>query len=398
VPVNKTTDIVSALRAILLARAEGKITPEEFERRQAEIHALVLASSPGQANEKSPSAGISRSAEQGTSRRPPPKWLILIPLVAFMAGIGLYFVLAKPGSVANAPAETVQKTGTGADAVNAPQIEQQIKTLTAEVTKNPMNGEAWADLARSHSALGQHAPAADAFAKAAAILPPDASLLSDWADAYVVAHNRQWDETSRALVKRALAADPKFLKALSLAATDAFDNANYAGAIGYWKRMKDAVPSEASVQKYADANIAEATAVMTGNSVNTADAPLKETAAGPAKAASAAIAGAIVINEKLRAKTLPTDTVFVFAKATEGQGPPLAVKRYPVADLPVDFRLDDDASMVPGRGLSSVIEAVVSARVSRSGNPIAQPGDLESAAQRLKVGASGIRLEINSTR
>jgi cytochrome c-type biogenesis protein CcmH len=93
---------------------------------------------------------------------------------------------------------------------------------------------------------------------------------------------------------------------------------------------------------------------------------------------------------------LPSDAVFIVAKATEGQGPPLAAKRYTVADLPITFQLDDDASMIPGQGLSKAIDVVVTARISRSGNPLAQSGDLESAPQRAKVGSSGLQLEINT--
>jgi cytochrome c-type biogenesis protein CcmH len=401
VAVKKTPDIVSALRTILLARAEGTITADEFERRQAEIHAMILAEAPAATIPAAATTPARPPLVATQSRRKPPIVWIALPLVAVtIAALGLYAWLDKSRPAPASSAENLQTSNTGARKIDTAQLEQQITALAAEVTKNPMNGEAWANLARAHSQKGQHAQAEEAYAKAAALVPPDAALLGDWADAYVVSHNRQWDDTSRGLIKRALAADPKHLKSLSLAATDAFDSANYAGAIAYWKRMKDAASNDGSVKQYADDNIAEATAVMSGKTVaaNLPTGAGEKAGATVASGAMGAIAGTVAIGEKLRGKVAPTDTVFVLAKATEGKGPPLAAKRYTVADLPVEFRLDDDASMIPGQGLSRVIEAVVVARVSKSGNPVAQPGDLESPPQHVKVGSHDLKVEINSVR
>jgi cytochrome c-type biogenesis protein CcmH len=398
VTAKNASDIVSALRTILQARAEGKMTTEEFERRQAEVHAIILSAAPTETNvEPVVTAAHPPRAPSDGQGNPARLWILLPVAAVTIAAAGLYFWLDKSRSAPAKPAENLQASDTGARKVDSAQVDQQLAALAAEVAKNPMNGEAWASLARSYAHNGQHTQAADAFAKAAAILPPDAALLGDWADSFVVAHNRQWDDTSRGLIKRALAADPKHLKSLSLAATDAFDNADYAGAIAYWKRMKFAATNDAAVNKYADDNIAEATAAMSGKNVTSTSPAGAEPVSG-AKTGSGAIAGTIAISEKLRGRISPTDTIFVLAKNSEGQGPPLAAKRYTVADLPVEFRLDDDASMIPGQGLSRVIEAVVIARVSKSGNPVAQPGDLESAPQRVKVGAHDLKVEINSVR
>ncbi len=391
------TDIVDALRSNLLAHAEGKISSDEFERRQAEIHALVLSTPATEVGAEVTKNSTVVPAGNPVAPRSVSKLLILLPIVGVIAVAGLYVWSAKPGSSPALTSERVETSDTGGKKVDAAQIEQQLTALVAEVAKNPMNGEAWATLARAYTQKGQHAQAEDAYAKAAAILPPDASLLADWADSYVVAHKRQWDDTSRGLIKRALAADPRHLKSLSLAATDAFDNADYSGAIAYWKRLKDAGGNDASVRKYADDNIAEATALISGKGV-ASNLPASNEQKTGSTATSGAIAGTVAIAKKLRSRTLPTDAVFIVAKTTEGQGPPLAAKRYTVADLPIAFRLDDDASMIPGQGLSKAIDVVVTARISRSGNPLAQSGDMESAPQRAKVGSSELKLEINTVR
>jgi len=55
---------------------------------------------------------------------------------------------------------------------------------------------------------------------------------------------------------------------------------------------------------------------------------------------------------------------------------PLAVKRLSVAELPARITLSDDDAMVASMKLSSFNKIIVGARVSKSGNPVAQSGDL----------------------
>jgi hypothetical protein len=63
------------------------------------------------------------------------------------------------------------------------------------------------------------------------------------------------------------------------------------------------------------------------------------------------------------------------AKAAGGSPMPLAVVRKLASDQPVDFVLNDEASMVQGMGLSSADKVIVSAKISRSGDAMQiEPG------------------------
>ena len=75
---------------------------------------------------------------------------------------------------------------------------------------------------------------------------------------------------------------------------------------------------------------------------------------------------------------------------------PLAVLRKQVRDLPVTFRLDDSMAMAPTAKLSDHPQVVVGARISKSGQPASQPGDLEGLTQPVKLGATGIAVVISS--
>jgi cytochrome c-type biogenesis protein CcmH/NrfG len=73
-------------------------------------------------------------------------------------------------------------------------------------------------------------------------------------------------DTMRDIVKRALAADPKHLKSLALAGSEAFDRSDFKAAIDYWKRMKATAPSGSMDAKLADSNIEEAMSRISGSS------------------------------------------------------------------------------------------------------------------------------------
>jgi cytochrome c-type biogenesis protein CcmH len=73
---------------------------------------------------------------------------------------------------------------------------------------------------------------------------------------------------------------------------------------------------------------------------------------------------------------------------------PVAVLRAKVKDLPLTFRLDDSLAMAPTMKLSGQKEVVVAARVSKSGNAIAQPGDLAGQSAPVAPGAHDLSIVI----
>lgn len=75
---------------------------------------------------------------------------------------------------------------------------------------------------------------------------------------------------------------------------------------------------------------------------------------------------------------------------------PLAVVRKKVRDLPATFALDDSMSMTPEAKLSSFDKVVVSARVSKSGDVKAKPGDLQGQSGPVASDAAGVSVVIDS--
>jgi len=73
----------------------------------------------------------------------------------------------------------------------------------------------------------------------------------------------------------------------------------------------------------------------------------------------------------------------------------LAAMRIPAGELPKEFTLDDAMGMAAVMKLSSAGEVIVEARVSRTGNALAQPGDLFGRSGPIKPGATGLRITID---
>jgi hypothetical protein len=95
-----------------------------------------------------------------------------------------------------------------------------------------------------------------------------------------------------------------------------------------------------------------------------------------AAGATMRLTGTVEVAPALRAK-LPAEAIlFVLAKSAVLTGPPLAVVKIPVKHWPVRFQLDDSNAMMPAAKLSSAEIVIVEARVSLTGNPMAQRGDL----------------------
>jgi cytochrome c-type biogenesis protein CcmH len=193
------------------------------------------------------------------------------------------------------------------------------------------------------------------------------------------------------IVDRALKADPKNPRALALAGAIAFDKGDYVLAVRHWETLTQVTPADTPAGQQVREHLAEAR--KRAGMPPSADAAPR--VASPAKPASQAqVSGTVRLAPALQARVAPDDTVFVFARATEGQRVPLAVLRKQVKDLPLSFTLDDSLAMSPAATLSGASRVIIAARITKGG-PVAKPGDLQGLSMPVPVGTSGVAIEIN---
>lgn len=91
----------------------------------------------------------------------------------------------------------------------------------------------------------------------------------------------------------------------------------------------------------------------------------------------------VSLDPSLRPQLEPESSVYIFVRAVENPGPPLAVVRKKVAELPLEITLSDSHAMMPNLKLSDAENVVVGARISPSGNPERRQGDYEQLSDSI---------------
>jgi len=178
---------------------------------------------------------------------------------------------------------------------------------------------------------------------------------------------------------------------LELAGTLAFDRGDFKTAIAHWTLAADTLaatePASRTVMNLR-AGIEEAQRRGGVAPSQPAQPPL-QASAGPQ------VSGRIELSPALKGQAGPEDTILIFARVVDGPRMPVAVLRRQVKELPLDFVLDEKAAMNPGLKLSPSMLVTVGARISKSGQAAAQPGDLQGFSEPVPVGTKGLRIEIN---
>jgi len=285
--------------------------------------------------------------------------------------------------------------------ITAAQIEAMVEKLAARLKEQPNDVQGWTMLGRSYAVLGRHEQASAAFKKALELKPDDPALLVDYADTLAASNGGNLEGEPSRLLTRALRADPNNQKALSLAGFAAFNRKDYPLALQHWQKLAQLAP-DSEFTRLIEGGIDEArrrmadTAPTASRAGSAAAAPLAQApdTQGP-RASAASVSGVVKLAPSLAAKTTPEDTVFVYARAAQGSRVPLAILRKQVKDLPLKFALDDSMAMSPAAKLSGAAEVIISARVSKSGQAMPQPGDLQGQSGTVVPGASGLVIEIS---
>ncbi len=330
-------------------------------------------------------------------------WIGVGAFVVAIATAG-YLYTGKPEAQAQiVAANAAASAAATAAAASAPFTETQllelIDKLKARLQAQGDDSTGWTMLGRSYAVLGRAADAQAAFERALKLKPNDAGAHADVADAMAAARGGKLEGEPLRLVQRALQIDPDHLKSLAIAGTAAFDAGDFAAAARHWGRIATLASAGSETAQRAQAGVDEAqrraglasqTAAATAGGAAVASASASTNAA-----AAASVSGTVSLAPALRAQAAPDDTVFIFARAASGSRMPLAILRRQVKELPVSFTLDDRLAMAAGAGISSQSQVVVGARISKSGQAMPQPGDLEGLSAAVAVGSRGLQIEIS---
>jgi len=369
----------------------GNMPEEQYDRARIDLEAAVAADLDDE------SAVPTQSVTLKTRRLLSLILMVVIPL----SSIAIYREISTYEEVPTREAH-VQQAMEQVAGEQLPPIEQMVEKLAARLRDNPEDAQGWQMLGRTYVILERTADAVGAYEHAYNLLgDSDPEFLVDYAEVLAINNDSLMAGRPVDLVVRALEIQPDMPKGLWFAGFASYQAEDYASAINHWTKVLQNPEIDSETQQMLRAYVADSRSKL-GLEPSMADeiaesrsrlgvapqaseqvvtAPVGETA--QPGISSASIQVDVALDPSMVEKASRDELVFVFAKAASGMPAPLAVKKLTVADLPTTVTLDDSMAMMPGHTLSSKELVVVGARVSRTGSPMSQPGDLQGLSDAL---------------
>ena len=363
------------LRALDQARADGILSDAEYATKRTALGEAIL--------------GIIETKPQ----RPVSAFYaaLAVALLLPAGAIVLYRQVGEPRALDPAallaPAEQ-------SPADHGPDMQAAIAKLADKLKQNPDDAQGWALLGRAYKAMQRFDESRDALKHAHDLTPNDADITVEYAEALALASpDRRIGGEPRELLDQALKADPQNQRGLWLSGIAESQAGNYDAAIAIWNRLLPLLPKDSDLAASIQKQIAQAQALRDGKPLppdddaapartaaqSTAATEVDTTATGSTMTDQGPqITVKVALDPKLAEKTAPGDVLFVFAKAASGPPMPLSIQRLTVAQLPASVTLSDGMGMLPNIKLSTFPQIIIGARISKSGQAIAQSGDLQA--------------------
>ncbi len=301
----------------------------------------------------------------------------LIALFIPVASGALYLQLGNPKAVDTA---TMHEDAVAAKAElgdQPPALADLLPNLEKKLGANPDDRDGWLLLGKSYLSISDFGNAKRALLKAYNLDKEDPDLLSQLAEASAMVRGGDLSGEATAYLDDALALNPEHDQSLWLKAIAVQQAGQHEDAITRFEKLRSRVTGNPNALASIDQMIARSQSELgiaaTNNNSSAETEPATTPGDKPASVSSLSVS--VALADSVVEKVNPEDSVFIFARASNGPPMPLAVSRHTVADLPVTVVLDDTMAMIPAMTLSQFPSVTVGARVSQSGNAIAQTGD-----------------------
>jgi cytochrome c-type biogenesis protein CcmH len=305
---------------------------------------------------------ISNSSNKSDSQG---RWLVYVLVIAIPClSAALYWKLGNYQSISHSN----ELNQASSDAPSSEAINKMVTGLAEKLKKEPKNLEGWLMLGRSYKKLQRIPEAVEAFAHAYQLAGEKVEVMLPYAEIIALSSDNNWAGKPLSLVMKALAIDPNNLNGLWFAAMANAQQGDKKTAVGYLRKLEAVLPAESPDKQQIRELIVNSESAL----ANATPAPSSKSAAS----SGVSVAIQVSLAAELQADAKPDDTVFIYAQALSGPKMPLAIVRKRVKDLPLSVSLSDAQSMLPNMKLSNFKQVKLLARISKSGNPMPQTGDL----------------------
>lgn len=292
---------------------------------------------------------------------------LAVPLCA----AGLYFLEGSPDALDPANRKAPET------------VEEAVAQLQRRLKDEPESFESLVVLARSYMATQKFAEARDTYARAIQFKPDDVDVPVEYAEALLrTAPDHRFPPQAVAMLQNAVEKHPQNERALFFLGMHQFQSGQPADAAATWERLLPLLQPDAAAALRGQVNAARQAA---------GQPPLEEP--------TPLITVEVDIDGTLAREVRKGDVLFVYARNSSGEGPPVAARRIVLGELPVSVGLSDADSPMPAAKLGAQKEVLLLARLSHSGDAAPASGDLEADPLTVKVGdGATASLVLNRTR
>jgi cytochrome c-type biogenesis protein CcmH len=210
----------------LIERGEADATRNEVSRR------MLVAGGPDDAEQAPASPGQS---SPGPRRAALLSALVGIPVVA----LSTYLAFGRPDLPGLPQSERM------ATALERSDYDAMVAQVEAHLADNPTDAQGWLVLAPAYRGMGRYGDAAQAFARALALVPAEPDLLTNFGEALVMADDGLVTARARDAFQQALALDPDNTKALFYRALADRQEGRHQEAMATWRAMLEDAPADA---------------------------------------------------------------------------------------------------------------------------------------------------------
>ncbi len=266
--------------------------------------------------------------------------------VVLLISVSVYSYIGTPGAETPPPGAL-------------PSVEEMIDSLAQRLQENPDDVAGWKLLARSHVQMRNFPAAIAAYERAIEIEGrQNGQTLADLGEVLLLSDGRTLNGRAGELFENALAVSPNNQKALFYAGMAAVERGDKELGAQRWERLLASSPPQ-NIQEILRQQIAE----------------LRGVEPAPAEPGGEVVTVRVTLGESAVSEIRADATVFIIARDPAQPSPPIAAVRRRADELPAYVAIGDSDAMIPGRVPSNFARLEIVARVSMSGQPIAQSGD-----------------------
>ena len=344
------------LALLVQARDSGQLADDDFAQAAAELKQQFVTD---------PSLVSLRSGNMGAWRFAAIAAVLVLTAAVYLV-TGQYRQLQQWDSAVTNLAGYGERAllGKGEPLTEAEIDEFALGLRTKLLQQDDQGGMGWFLLGRIWFSQGLNSDALDAFEQALKLAPDNNNMLLSYAQALLVNNAPDAAQKAAASLGKVLTKDPTNTDAISMLALMAQERGDYKEAKAAWELLLGQIEPQDPRYSRIEQQLAEVQRLMT---------PAKRT-----------IEVMLTIDAAVAAAN-PQATIFVFAKAVEGSGMPLAVHKMPIFSGSQTIALTSQMQMQAGWGLDSVAQAQVQVRLSRTGAIAADANDPEISSEPLKL-------------